>query len=131
MRNESLIHFHYEQNISVGIHLRYHGDETIELIERATHFLDQKYPGRCVAGFCAMHNHLIETITKPPPEDWHLWRQIEWDQWFGRLHGVFLVDMKYLQIAHYPLYRSAPITRKADFSALEGRLRLVDGYGTA
>jgi len=125
MRDEALIHFHYGQSISVGIHLQSGGSKAVALIDEAMPFFDSRSPGRCVAGFCAKHAHLVEDILSPPPIHWQSWRFIEWDQWFGRLHGVFLVDMANFNIKHYPLYRSSPIMRKGDFSRLPRRLYAV------
>ena len=127
MRDEALIHFHRDRAISCGIHLRRGGLEAVALIEKAMPFFDTSSPGRCVAGFCAVHAHLVEDITPPPPADWPHWRFIEWDQWFGRLHGVLLVDMAGFAIKHYPMYRSSPVMRRGDFSQLPGRLYAVGG----
>ena len=131
MRDESLIHFHYNRKISAGIHLSRSGFESLRLIESATPFFDREAPGRCVAGFCAVHAHLVEDILPPPPPQWPQWRFADWDAWFGRINGVFLVDLQALRITHYPMYRSAPATPRIDFSKLPGRLKEVrnENYG--
>lgn len=125
MRDEALIHFHYQRKISVGVELSYHGFKAIKLIEEAMSFFDRTHPNRCAAGFIATHSHLVEDIIPAPPKDWQSWRTIEWDQWFGRINGVFLVDMELLKIKHYPMYRSSPIIRPSDFSQLPNRLAAV------
>ena len=125
MRDEALIHFFYGRKISAGVHLGRSGFEAIRLLESAMPFFDRENPGRCVAGFCAVHAHLVEDILSPPPPDWRDWRFADWDQWFGRINGVFLVDMKALKITHYPMYRSAPVMPQIDFSKLPGRIKEV------
>jgi hypothetical protein len=125
MRDEALIHFHYEQKISVGIELSHSGFEATNLIEKAMHLYDRTQPNRCVAAFCATHLHLVEDIVPAPPRDWQSWRFSQWDQWFGRINGVFLVDMKLLKVAHYPMYRSSPVVRQSDFSKLPKRLAII------
>lgn len=125
MRDEALIHFHFEQKISVGVELTKQGFEAIKLIEQAMPFYDRQSPNRCVAAFCATHLHLVEDIIPAPPKDWQEWRFSEWDQWFGRINGVFLVDMQLLKVKHYPMYRSSPVIRPSDFSQLPNRLVAV------
>ncbi len=128
MRDEALIHFHDDQNISAGVHLGRSGFDTLRLIESAMPFFERARLGRCVAGFCAVHAHLVEDITAPPPPQWPQWRFMEWDAWFGRINGVFLVNMQRLKITHYPMYRSAPATPQIDFSKLPGRLKEVGAH---
>ena len=125
MRDQALIHFHYGQKISVGIELARQGFNAVKLVEEAMSAYDRQSPNRCVAAFCTLHLHLVEELTPAPPKTWQDWRFIEWDQWFGRLNGVFLVDMTLLKIKHYPMYRSSPVMRPSDFSKLPNRLAAV------
>ncbi len=124
-RDEALIHFHYEGKISAGVELTHGGFQATKLIEEALPLCDRYSPNRSLAAFCAAHLHLVEDIIPAPPKEWQKWRFIEWDAWFGRLNGVFLVDMKQLQIKHYPMYRSSPVIRPSDFSQLPNRLAVV------
>ncbi len=125
MRDEALIHFHTGQKISVGVALAQGGFNAVEFIQEAMNLYDKKNPNRCAAAFCACHLHLIDDMYPAPSADWQSWRFQEWDSWFGRLNGVFLVDMKKLQVQHFPMYRSSPVMRPSDFSALPNRLEAV------
>ncbi len=131
MRDEALVHFHLRGEIAPGLHLRLQGAQVADLLSEAAGWLDRRSPGRCVAGFCALHAHLVENITPPPPAGWQYWHFADWDNWFGRLHGVFLVDMDNLRLRQYPLWSCGSAEVPCDFSRLRGRLAAVGGavYG--
>ena len=126
MRDESLLHFHHGDTISVGVHLAPHGSLAPKLIADAVPYLDKEHPGRSVVGFCARHASEIADLTAPPPGEWVRWQFAEWDAWFGRINGVFLVDLARLRVVQYPLYACAPQAVACDFSALPGRLAPVE-----
>lgn len=121
MRDEALLHFHDGVAIAPGIHLRLQGAGMEALLTQAMPYLDPTSPGRCVAGFCAVHSHLVENITAPPPPDWRRWNFARWDSWFGRLHGVFLADMAALEVVQYPLWSCGANVVACDFSNLPRR----------
>lgn len=125
MRDEALIHFHYGRHISAGLHLSEHGGAAAELVSDAAAHLDPKSPGRSVAGFCAVHPGLVADIVNAPPKGWENWQFKEWDAWFGRINGVFLVDLAHLKVTQYPLYSCSPAIVPCDLTALPGRLRPV------
>ncbi|WOF73092.1 hypothetical protein QMT40_000718 [Parvibaculaceae bacterium PLY_AMNH_Bact1] len=125
MRDEALIHFHYGRHISAGVHLHTNGGAAPELISEAAPYLDPKVPGRCVVGFCAAHPATVDDVTNAPPPGWETWTFREWDDWFGRINGVFLVDLAQLQVTQYPLYSCSPHIVRCDLSNLPGRLAAV------
>ena len=126
MRNEAMIHFHKGTRISPGVHLRRDGHRVPDLLSQAAARLDSQSPGRSAAGFCAYYFDLIEDLVPPPPRDWPAWRFFEWDQWFGRVNGTFLVDLDRLSVTQFPIYRVSPADVVCDLSGIPGRLRLVD-----
>jgi hypothetical protein len=125
MRDEALIHFHYGRHISSGVHLLTNGGAAPELISEAAPYLDPKAPGRCVVGFCGAHPFAVDDITNAPPPGWQEWTFREWDDWFGRINGVFLVDLAQLQVTQYPLYSCSPHIVRCDLTGLPGRLTPV------
>ena len=122
MRDEALIHFHYGKKISAGVRLPLNGGAAPELISEAAPWLDPRDPGRCVVGFCAAHPTLVGDITNAPPEGWQDWGFARWDDWFGRINGVFLVDLMQLRVIQYPLYSCGKQVVRCDLSALPRRL---------
>ena len=128
MRDESLIHFHYGLRISAGLHLPRNGSAAPELISEAAPWLDPREPGRCVVGFCAAHPDMVGDVTDAPPAGWEKWGFNEWDQWFGRINGVFLVDMKRLRLVQYPLYSCGSQVVPCDLSGLPRRLMPVEEW---
>jgi hypothetical protein len=127
MRDEALVHFHLGRTISPGIHLARQGIWTPGLIGAAAELYDAASPGRSAAGFCAVHHPVIGDLTPPPPHGWQAWRWIEWDQWFGRVHGVFLVDLEQLAVTQFAMYRTGPRRVACDFSRMPGRIAMVTG----
>lgn len=128
MRDEALIHFHYGSLISVGIVLAANGGAAPELISEAAPYLDPRHPGRSVVGFCACHPDMVDDLVAPPPAGWERWRFQEWDDWFGRINGVFLVDLKQLRVVQYPLYSCGSQVVRCDLSALPRRLVPVEEW---
>lgn len=128
MRDEALIHFHYGRHISAGLHLLHEGGAAPELLSEAAPWLDPKHPGRCVVGFCGAHPQAVSDITNAPPRGWENWGFWEWDNWFGRINGVFLVDLRALKVKQYPLYSCGPVTVPCDLSGLPGRLVAVEDW---
>lgn len=126
MRNDALIHFHKGARISPGLWIETQGHRVPELLSVAAPRLDSASPGRSAAGFCAYFFDLVGDMVAPPPEGWQTWGFFEWDQWFGRVHGTFLVDLDALTVTQYPIYRVSPAKVTCDLSAVPGRLRLVD-----
>lgn len=122
MRDEALLHFHLGSAISVGVHIGHDGAKTPALVSEAASYLDPGHPGRSAVGFCASHPNMIVDLTPPPPKGWQDWQFWDWDNWFGRINGVFLVDLEKLQITQYPLYSCASQTVPCDFSRLPRRL---------
>ena len=122
MRAEALIHFPYGRHISSGGHLRTNGGAAPELISEEAPYLDPNAPGRWVVGLCAAHPSAVDDITNAPPAGWETWTFREWDDWFGRINGVFLVDLAQLQVTQYPLYSCSPHIVRCDLSNLPGRL---------
>ena len=128
MRDESLIHFHLGKWISVGVHIRNDGVETTELLRDAAPYLDARHPGRCVAGFCAAHAPFVENIGDAPPVGWQAWRFQEWDDWFGRINGVFLVDLERLRVVQYPMYACGGQVVPCELVAIPGRIAAVEDW---
>ena len=124
MRDEALIHFHLGHRISAGLLLPQNGGAAPELLSEAAPWLDPRDPGRCVVGFCAAHPDLVG----PPPDGWRDWGFNEWDNWFGRINGVFLVDLQSLKVTQYPLYSCAPHIVPCDLSSLPRRLVPVEEW---
>jgi len=123
MRDEALIHFHYGRHISAGVHLAHEGAAAPDLVSEAAPYLDPKHPGRCVVGFCSAHPGAVDDITNAPPRGWE-----NWDDWFGRINGVYLVDLRSLKVKQYPLYSCAPLIVPCDLSGLPGRLVPVEEW---
>jgi hypothetical protein len=128
MRDEALIHFHHGRHISAGVRLVANGSAAGELISEAAPYLDPRQPGRCVVGFCLCHPDAVEDITAPPPPGWENWRFADWDGWFGRINGVFLVDLKQLRVVQYPLYSCGSQVVRCDLSGLPRRLVPVEEW---
>lgn len=128
MRDEALIHFHYGRQISAGLVLAANGSAAPDLISEAAPYLHPRDPGRSVVGFCACHPDMVEDVTAPPPAGWETWRFAEWDNWFGRINGVFLVDLKQLRVVQYPLYSCGSQVVRCDLSALPRRLVPVEEW---
>lgn len=96
------------------------------MIERAAPYLDPRDPGRCVVGFCAAQAQAVADITNAPPPGWQDWGFQDWDAWFGRINGVFLVDLERLRVMQWPMYRVSPLTVPVDLSAMPRRLVSVE-----
>lgn len=128
MRDEALIHFHHGSHISAGIVLAANGSAAPDLIGEAAPYLDPRNPGRCVVGFCACHPDMVSDIVGPPPAGWEAWRFAKWDNWFGRINGVFLVDLKQLRVVQYPLYSCGSQVVRCDLSGLPRRLVPVEEW---
>lgn len=128
MRDEALIHFHDGKTISAGLHLHANGGAAPALISEAAPYLHPKSPGKCVVGFCAAHPDAVDDIVGPPPAGWQDWGFYQWDHWFGRINGVFLVDLKQLRVVQYPLYQCAGRVVPCDLSGLPGRLTAVEEW---
>lgn len=128
MRDEALIHFHHGSHISAGIVLATNGGAAPDLIGEAAPYLDPRNPGRCVVGFCACHPDMVGDIVGPPPAGWETWRFAKWDAWFGRINGVFLVDLKQLRVVQYPLYSCGSQVVRCDLSGLPRRLVPVEEW---
>ena len=64
----------------------------------------------------------------PTDTGWENWRFVEWDEWFGRINGVFLVDLASLKVTQYPLYSCAPQVVPCDLSGLPRRLVPVEEW---
>lgn len=126
MRDEALIHFHFGNRISAGLLISNNGGATPKLISEAAPYLAPRNPGRSAVGFCACHPDIVGNITSAPPLGWQDWTFQQWDAWFGRINGVFLVDLQTLQVVQYPLYSCAPNVVRCDLSALPYRLMLVE-----
>jgi len=122
MRDEALIHFHYGRKISAGLHIAQDGGAAAALIEIAAPYLDPRDPGRSAVGFCAAHPQSVADITAPPPAGWQAWTFQQWDGWFGRINGVFLVDLRALRVVQWPMYRTSQAHVRCDLSRLPGRL---------
>ena len=128
MRDEALIHFHLGRRISAGLLLPQNGGAAPELLSEAAPWLDPRDPGRCVVGFCAAHPDLVGDVVAPAPPGWDNWRFVEWDDWFGRINGVFLVDLASLKVTQYPLYSCSPHIVPCDLSGLPRRLVPVEEW---
>ncbi len=126
MRDEALIHFHYGRKISAGLHIAEDGMHTASMIEEAGPYLDPRNPGRSAVGFCAAHPQAVADITAPPPNGWQDWGFQKWDEWFGRINGVFLVDLERLRVVQWPMYRVSRVIVPCDLSRVPGRLKPVD-----
>lgn len=122
MRDESLIHFHFGRKISAGLHLADNGGEAPRLIEQAAPYLDPRDPGRSAVGFCAAHPQAVADIHDAPPAGWETWGFQRWDEWFGRINGVFLVDLERLRVVQWPMYRVSSLAVPVDLSGVPGRL---------
>ncbi len=131
MRDEALIHFHYGARISAGLHLAYGGGQAPTLISEAAPYLDARDPGRCVVGFCVCHPQAVSDVLAPPPPGWQDWTFYQWDEWFGRINGVFLVDLLKLRVTQFPLYSCSPNIVPCDLSSLPGRLMPVEEWAGA
>ncbi|MDO8289997.1 MAG: hypothetical protein Q7T44_12335 [Parvibaculum sp.] len=128
MRDEALIHFHYGARISAGLLIGHNGGASAELISEAAPYLSPKNPGKSVVGFCACHPDAVDDIVAPPPADWQNWRFQQWDAWFGRINGVFLVDLERLRVVQYPLYSCGSQIVRCDLSGLPRRLVAVEDW---
>lgn len=128
MRDEALIHFHYGRRISAGLVLAANGFQAPDLISEAAPYLSPRDPGRSAVGFCVCHPQAVEDIVGVPPEGWDGWRFQQWDDWFGRINGVFLVDLMQLRVVQYPLYSCAPQVVRCDLSGLPHRLVPVEEW---
>jgi len=128
MRDEALIHFHYGRQISAGLHLPVNGGAAPTLITEAAPYLNARAPGKCVVGFCAAHPDLVDDIVGVPDPSWTNWGFWDWDNWFGRINGVFLVDLERLQVIQYPLYRCSSVIVPCDLTAIPGRLLAVEDW---
>jgi len=128
VRDEALIHFFYGRQISAGVHLHTNGGAAPVLISEAAPYLHPKEPGRCVVGFCNAHPSAVDDIVSVPPSDWQNWGFKEWDAWFGRINGVFLVDLAKLIVTQHPLYSCAPHVVRCDLTELPGRLMPVEEW---
>jgi hypothetical protein len=128
MRDEALIHFHFGRQISAGLVLGTNGGAAPELISEAAPYLAPRDPGRSAVGFCACHPDMVDDIVAPPPPGWESWRFQQWDDWFGRINGVFLVDLMSLRVMQYPLYSCAPQIVRCDLTALPHRLVPVEEW---
>ena len=128
MRDEALIHFHYGKRISAGVHLHANGGAAPILLSEAAPYLHPRDPGRCVVGFCNAHPAAVDDITNAPPAGWQNWGFWDWDNWFGRINGVFLVDLRQLQVIQYPLYSCSAHKVACDLSAIPGRLVPVEHW---
>ncbi len=122
MRDEALIHFHFGRKISAGLHIAEDGGSVPALIERAAAYLDPRDPGRSAVGFCAAHPQAVADITTPPPKGWENWAFQQWDDWFGRINGVFLVDLQRLKVVQWPMYRVSMAHVPCDLSGVPRRL---------
>jgi len=120
MRDEALIHFHRDGEISPGIHLSFLGTRTAEFIAAASGRYDPLRPGRSAAGFCAMFFDLVWDLYPPPPQDWRSWGFFEWDRWFGVMHGTFLVDLAAREVVQFPIYRTSGKLIECDLSGMSG-----------
>lgn len=128
MRDEALIHFHYGLEISVGLLLGHNGMRAPELISEAAPYLSPRNPGRSAVGFCACHPSAVDDITNAPPKGWEDWKFQQWDDWFGRINGVFLVDLLKLQVVQYPLYSCGSQVVRCDLSEMPRRLMPVEEW---
>ena len=128
MRDEALIHFHYGSEISVGLLLGHNGMNAAELISEAAPYLSPRDPGRSAVGFCACHPSAVDNITNAPPKGWESWKFQQWDDWFGRINGVFLVDLLKLQVVQYPLYSCGSHIVRCNLSELPHRLLPVEEW---
>tara|TARA_R110000868_G_scaffold58025_12_gene179023 strand:- start:4179 stop:4583 length:405 start_codon:yes stop_codon:yes gene_type:complete len=128
MRDEALIHFHYGSRISAGLLLASNGGAAPELISEAAPYYTPRDPGRSAVGFCACHPKMVEDMTGPPPKGWQNWRFQDWDEWFGRINGVFLVDLERLRVVQYPLYSCGSQVVRCDLSAMPHRLVPVEEW---
>ena len=126
MRDESLIHFHFGRRISAGLHLAENGGDAPRLISQAAPYLDARDPGRSAVGFCAAHPQAVADIADAPPPGWQDWGFQQWDAWFGRINGVFLVDLERLRVVQWPMYRVSSLAVPVDLSALPRRLVPVE-----
>lgn len=126
MRDEALIHFHFGRKISAGLHLAERGGTAAALIEAAASYLDPRDPGRSAVGFCAAHPQAVADITAPPPKGWENWTFQQWDDWFGRINGVFLVDLQALRVTQWPMYRVSPTHAPCNLSQIPGRLQPIE-----
>ncbi|NER85332.1 MAG: hypothetical protein F6K42_38720 [Leptolyngbya sp. SIO1D8] len=92
------------------------------LLEMAAPYLDPRDPGRSAVGFCAAHPQSVSDITAAPPKGWEDWKFQQWDEWFGRINGVFLVDLQTLRVVQWPMYRTSRAHVPCDLSNVPGRL---------
>lgn len=128
MRDEALIHFHFGRRISAGLMLAANGGAAPELISEAAPYLSPRDPGRSAVGFCACHPDIVADIVAPAPAGWESWQFAQWDDWFGRINGVFLVDLMQLRVVQYPLYSCAARVVRCDLSAFPQRLVPVEEW---
>ncbi|MEG9862083.1 MAG: hypothetical protein V6Z81_06225 [Parvularculales bacterium] len=126
MRDEALVHFHYGRLISAGVHFGSRGMDTPQLLSEAAPWLDPRDPGKCVVGLCCAHAGLIENICNAPPASWQSWMFRQWDDWFGRINGVFLLDLETLRLIQHPMYRCDGTIVPCDLSAMPRRLQALD-----
>ena len=125
MRDEALIHFHRGSDISAGIHIGEQGGKVPALLTSAAPRLDPLRPGKSVAGFCASFFDLVHDIRSAPPPGWQKWGFADWDDWFGRINGTFLVDLNKFQVVQYPMYQTHGRLVQCDLSDIPGRISLV------
>ncbi len=78
-----------------------------------------------MAGFCACFFDLIEDVRTAPPQGWENWTFAQWDDWFGRINGTYLVDLERFRVIQYPMYQTHGRLVKCDLSDMPGRLSLV------
>jgi hypothetical protein len=126
MRDEALLHFHQADEISPGVHIRSLGGRTPHFLSVAAPRLDRASPGKSAAGFCATFFDLVADLKPPPPPGWRQWGFADWDNWFGRINGVFLVNLTDLSVVQFPMFQTYGREVPCDFSALPGRLSIVE-----
>lgn len=121
MRDEALIHFVRDAAISPGVYLAQRGHETPLFLSIAAARFDSLSPGRSAAGLCAAVPDLVSDLYPPPPHDWPRWGFFEWDMWFGRTNGTFLVDLKARAVTQFPIHRVSPrLVSECDLSRMPG-----------
>lgn len=125
--DRALIHFTLGREISVGIYLEQMGYYTPDLLHKAAPRLDPASPGRCVVGFCAVHQPLVTDLVAPPPVGWDGWGFEEWDAYFGWNNGTYLVDLPQMAVRQYhpvSIHRRGRTVR-CDLSRTPRPLRVV------
>jgi len=125
MRDEALLYFYLGRDISPGIHLSQNGMDAPKLLTAASPRFERHSPGKCVAGFCATFLDLVEDLWPAPPDGWQNWTYVEWDTWFGRINGTYLVNLETLKVTQFPMYRTYGNDVPCDLSGVPGRLQIV------